>query len=230
MTPEEWAAGKDSKRLVEFMDGKVSDRKFRLFASACCRFAWDAIPDPRSREAIVVAEQLAETGGIFSHIHNPIGKASFHAAKEAPEGEPAQKGAAAANILLTATEWQSGERYPKGSSGVTAALLMYVEWAINTYNPDDLVKQAALFRCVVGNPFRPITLTAAHRTLIVVSLARSAYDERQLPSGEMDLHRLAVLSDALEEVDAPTELLEHLRSPGPHIRGCWAVDLCLGLS
>jgi hypothetical protein len=26
------------------------------------------------------------------------------------------------------------------------------------------------------------------------------------------------------------ELLGHLRSPGPHVRGCWAVDLVLGKS
>jgi hypothetical protein len=26
------------------------------------------------------------------------------------------------------------------------------------------------------------------------------------------------------------DLLDHLRSPGPHVRGCWAVDLVLGIS
>jgi hypothetical protein len=26
------------------------------------------------------------------------------------------------------------------------------------------------------------------------------------------------------------EILDHLRSPGPHVRGCWPVDLCLGRS
>jgi hypothetical protein len=53
---------------------------------------------------------------------------------------------------------------------------------------------------------------------------------RQFPSGELDPHRLAVLADALEEAGAPAELVEHLRSPGPHVRGCWPVDLCLGLN
>jgi hypothetical protein len=41
--------------------------------------------------------------------------------------------------------------------------------------------------------------------------------------------RLAVLSDALEEAGAAAEILDHLRSPGPHTRGCWALDQCLGL-
>jgi RNA-directed DNA polymerase len=38
------------------------------------------------------------------------------------------------------------------------------------------------------------------------------------------------LADALEENGASGELLEHLRSPGPHVRGCWALDLVLGLT
>jgi hypothetical protein len=25
-------------------------------------------------------------------------------------------------------------------------------------------------------------------------------------------------------------MLGHLRGPGPHVRGCWVVDLCLGKS
>jgi hypothetical protein len=88
----------------------------------------------------------------------------------------------------------------------------------------------AYVRDVVGNPFRPAAFNRSNASSIILSLARAAYDERQLPSGELDLDRLAVLSDALEEAGAPAEMLEHLRSPGPHVRGCWAVDLCLGLS
>jgi hypothetical protein len=230
MTQEEWATCEDPKRMAEFMDGRASDRKYRLFATACCRFAWEAITDARSREAIVVAEQLAETGGVLSHIQHPIGRASFDACDDAPEGSPPQKGAAAANILLTSREWGSGERYPNGSSGVTAALLMYVNWAIAIPAPGALPRQASLFRCVVGDPFRPVTLARAHRTPAVASLARAAYDERHLPSGELNVDRLMVLADALEEAGAPAELTEHLRGGGPHVRGCHVVDLCLGLS
>lgn len=62
----------------------------------------------------------------------------------------------------------------------------------------------------------------------VVALSRAAYDERHFPSGELELHRLAVLADALEEVGAPAELLSHLRGNGSHVRGCHVVDLCLG--
>jgi pSer/pThr/pTyr-binding forkhead associated (FHA) protein len=40
---------------------------------------------------------------------------------------------------------------------------------------------------------------------------------------------LPVLADALEEAGcSDAELLGHLRGPGPHVRGCWAVDLLTG--
>ena len=47
-------------------------------------------------------------------------------------------------------------------------------------------------------------------------------------TGTLDDARLAVLADAVEEAGCPEEeLLAHLRSPGAHVRGCWAVDLLL---
>ncbi|MGL4550687.1 MAG: hypothetical protein ACRC33_05830, partial [Gemmataceae bacterium] len=53
-------------------------------------------------------------------------------------------------------------------------------------------------------------------------LARAAYDRRHFGL-------LPVLADALEEAGcADADLLTHLRSPGPHVRGCWALDLLLG--
>ena len=59
-------------------------------------------------------------------------------------------------------------------------------------------------------------------------LARAAYEERELPSGHLDNARLGVLSDALEEAGCTDEaLLGHLRGAGPHVRGCWALDLVL---
>jgi hypothetical protein len=64
---------------------------------------------------------------------------------------------------------------------------------------------------------------------LLTSLAVAAYEERLLPSGHLDNARLAVLSDALEEAGcSDEEILAHLRSPGPHIRGCWALDHILG--
>ncbi|MCI0459614.1 MAG: hypothetical protein L0Z62_21910 [Gemmataceae bacterium] len=80
-----------------------------------------------------------------------------------------------------------------------------------------------LLREVFGpSPFRPVTLEPSWRTPAVVALARSMYEE----SGWVDL---PILADALEEAGCTDPaILDHLRGPGPHVRGCWAVDLFIG--
>jgi hypothetical protein len=63
----------------------------------------------------------------------------------------------------------------------------------------------------------------------VLKLAQAAYDNRLLPSGLLDNGCLAILADALEEAGCTdADILSHLRGPGPHARGCWALDLVLG--
>jgi hypothetical protein len=63
----------------------------------------------------------------------------------------------------------------------------------------------------------------------VVRLARAAYDDRLLPAGTFLPDRVAVLADALEEAACTNaDILGHLRGPGPHVRGCWCVDLLTG--
>jgi hypothetical protein len=49
-----------------------------------------------------------------------------------------------------------------------------------------------------------------------------------MPRGELDPVRVAILSDALEEAGGSGEILDHLRGPGLHVCGCWALDLILG--
>ena len=85
-----------------------------------------------------------------------------------------------------------------------------------------------LLRCIFGNPFRLIALDPVWLIPSVRAVARSAYDERILPAGTLDPDRLAVLADALEDAGCDSaDILSHLRTPGPHVRGCWVVDLIL---
>jgi len=79
------------------------------------------------------------------------------------------------------------------------------------------------------NPFCPVAINQTWLTPTVLSLAQAAYDNRNLPSGTLDNARLAVLADALEDAGcSQEEVLNHCRQPGPHVRGCWVVDLLLG--
>jgi hypothetical protein len=83
----------------------------------------------------------------------------------------------------------------------------------------------SLLREFVGNPFRPVRVEPAWLRWAggtVVKLAQAIYEERAFD-------RLPILADALEEAGCDNgDILAHLRSPGPHVRGCWAVDLLTG--
>ncbi len=93
---------------------------------------------------------------------------------------------------------------------------------------DDWPLYCHIFRDVFGNPFRGARIATTRRTAVVSSLALSAYQEREHPPGCLEPARLGVLADALEEAGCTdTDILTHLRSPGPHVRGCWALDLVL---
>ena len=40
---------------------------------------------------------------------------------------------------------------------------------------------------------------------------------------------MPILADALQDADCNNaDILDHCRGPGPHVRGCWVVDLVLG--
>jgi hypothetical protein len=86
-----------------------------------------------------------------------------------------------------------------------------------------------LLRDILGNPFRPVGFDSTWLTENVLGLARALYEKRELPSGQLDNTGFAVLADALEEAGCTNpDILAHCRGSGPHVRGCWVLDLLLG--
>src|SRR5436305_1514531 len=65
MTETTWKRGHDRREMLQFLHDRVSERKFRLFAIACCRRQWDLFPPVPHRQVIKAAEQLAD--GIGTH-------------------------------------------------------------------------------------------------------------------------------------------------------------------
>jgi hypothetical protein len=44
-----------------------------------------------------------------------------------------------------------------------------------------------------------------------------------------DFGAMPILADALHDAGCDNaDILDHCRGPGPHVRGCWVVDLVLG--
>jgi len=56
----------------------------------------------------------------------------------------------------------------------------------------------------------------------VRNMAEAIYEERTF-------EQLPILTDALEDAGCNnSDILNHCRQPGVHVRGCWVVDLLLG--
>jgi hypothetical protein len=77
---------------------------------------------------------------------------------------------------------------------------------------------------VHGNPFRPVKFADSWRTDTAVALAKQMYDSR-------DFSAMPILADALQDAGCDNEdVLNHCRDTNQlHIRGCWVVDLVLGM-
>lgn len=86
----------------------------------------------------------------------------------------------------------------------------------------ELKELSALMRDIFGNPFRSVTLDPAWRTDNAVLLALQMY-------GSRDFSAMPILADALQDAGCNNDdILAHCRGEGPHVRGCWVVDLVLG--
>jgi hypothetical protein len=87
---------------------------------------------------------------------------------------------------------------------------------------DESRAQADLVREIMGWPFHPHYFDARWRTSDTVGLAQAIYDDRAFD-------RMPILADALMDAGCEDEqIIGHCRSDGPHVRGCWVVDLLLG--
>src|SRR5262249_48731329 len=131
--------------------------------------------------------------------------------------------------LHTFAELSDGRHpQPAWEFALAVTLMPRVVQATAAHGPEDRA-QAALGRDIFGNPLRPGAAAPVWRTATVISLAQAAYNERLMPSVHLNPARLAILADALEEAGCTEQaILDHLRSPGPHVRGCWPVDHILG--
>jgi hypothetical protein len=213
MTEGEWLACKDPTPMLEFLRGKASDRKLRLFAVAVSRRIWDGLREHRSRQAVEVAERFADGNATAEELL---------AAHEAAY--------AAVDDLLPYS--LVSEDQALAACGCAAADAEEAAWEANSYGWDgkglaDMNwQQARLLREIFGPlPFRTVPLPAsllAWNDGLVPRLAQAISDERRWAD-------MPILADALLDAGCEDEeLIEHCRSAGPHVRGCWAVDVILG--
>jgi hypothetical protein len=213
MTEAEWLACNDPHLLFRNLSGRVSARKIRLALCGCLRSSkvWPLLTATASRRAVEVSEAFTEGAANLQQLGQARKNANSAAGREWRKKRYNPPAAYLANYVC----WQDG------------GLLSFLHLPIGYLQ--QLLPPAELIRDVIGNPFRTPADLSTWLSPCVLSLARAAGTERVPASGNLDNARLAVLSDALEEAGCSNaELLTHLRSPGPHVLGCWALDLILG--
>jgi hypothetical protein len=241
MTESDWRNSTDPQKMLEFLRGKASDRKLRLFAVACCRRIWDFITCEESRRAVEITERFAD-GPVLAAELATIDFDSISDDCGPPEEPYRTAYMVAGNVGYNVfghcesaplfEEFHIAERTAVGAA-MSAGLSLSPERAYSGEASEayrvgeetERAAQAALLRDIFGNPFRPVSIEPA--SLIwndgtVQKVAQAIYNDRRFDD-------LPILADGLEEAGCTNvDILAHCRGAGPHVRGCWVVDLILG--
>jgi hypothetical protein len=248
MTEAEWLACVDPEPMLELVRRNASDRKIRLFAVACCRRVWSSLEHEEFRDAVRKAEAFADgladraemlaahekARPIFPKLHDgkDNGPGAALTASSFP-GPPKSLWDRIADALDD--PWWEDELDKGDPLGVALVTARHAAWAAavlqnqrNVFDaPATLAErreQAALVRCLFGNPFRPQPEHGEWLTREIGDLAEAMYAERPFD-------RMPLLADALEASGcASHDLIEHCRSGVGHARGCWVLDLLLTAS
>jgi hypothetical protein len=191
---------------------------------ACCRRIWQLLPDERSRQAVEVAERYADAQATEEELE--AASAAAWAVWDADrEPDSAGKGNSdGRDDAFPSGAWLAAYNAAIPPGGAAPAFVAPHEMAREaTANSEtEGAAQCVLLRDLFGNPFRPVAVDPGWLTPEVVHLAQSIYDDRAFD-------HLPALADALEEAGwTNADLLNHCRQPGPHVRGCWVLDLVLG--
>ena len=226
MTEEEWLFCTNPMQMREYirLNRIGSERKLRLFALACSWRFVHLLSDERSCQAVAVAHRFVE-GQVSHQERAKISAAAWEAADDAKSqrNTGAAVAAAVAAARMADSDWPLfAQQF--GSSGELGQQYAWqaVQDSVFFIDTND---QCALWRDLFGNLFRPVSLNPSllqWHDGTIPKFAQAIYDERAFD-------RLPILADALEEAGcADSDLLSHCRGPGPHVRGCWVVDLLLG--
>ena len=225
MTEAEWLVTERLEPMLRLVGKEAQARKLRLFACACARRVWRRITQKVARRAVEVAEQFADGEAAAKDL----GAARSELLRYLSRLGSLKNGDAASTAYHTTGEDASRGAWAAAWLGQeTAAFKTYADAAaLEEGRRAEQPQQCDLLRDILGPvPFRPLPpLNPAWLAWdggTVAKLAESIYEERAFD-------RLPILADALEEAGCDAaELLTHLRGPGPHVRGCWALDLLLG--
>jgi hypothetical protein len=212
MTEAEWLACNDPDEMLVLVRDPGRYRRLLLFAVACLERERETtgVHDSQRVRIMNLAERRAD--GDFTDPESHITAAVIGNMRQVPSERvylsllesPHQLNIAP--LVRQVAEDSADWRFPRRV--VTFA--------------SERAAQSDLLREIVGNPFRPAVCDPSWRTTDVLLLAQGIYND-----GWFD--RMPILADALQDAGCDSaDILDHCRGPGPHVRGCWVVDLVLG--
>jgi hypothetical protein len=244
MSENDWLTWWDAFDLLSWCEddeARLSERKLRLFAVACCRTIWPLLAEDLSRRAVKVAEAFADdqtSQEELQAVRSAAEVARQNTQPAASGATPAREdvfayGFASLAELLTQADFiyrHMAQDVADVVSGIAfRAAIPPQLWgtaegeavAMKVFDASGPV-ECDLVREIFCNPLRPVSVAPTWRTPQAIAIAQTVYDERQWQD-------LPLLADALEDAGCTDEaILSHCRGPGPHARGCWPVDLLLG--
>jgi hypothetical protein len=213
----------DFRSALKSLRGRVSDRKFRLLAVAACRHIYPAAGlTPEWEAAVAVIERFADAEADGQEL-----------AREQSASLARAHGIRAGGLAGNLNWWSAWlhEEIIRGAtqtSGCAAAWTCAAKSLAACSNeigeemrraPERMVD---LLYDICGYLNCAGSFDPGWRAPDVLRLASAIYRARAFAD-------LPVLADALEEAGCADEvILGHLRGPGPHVRGCWPLDLVLG--
>lgn len=217
MTPDEW----DHCPRSDFMllplhewllanpaVARSFDRKLRLYAVACCRQRWDLFELDLFQRAVNAAERLADGRADQQEL-----TAIYDAIMDFTTPNPQS------HCIEEMTLKLISEKGMQCATSAAMTLGVATGWDHFVSVVQD---QARLLRCVIGNPFLPLEIDPIWQNSTIVELAKSIESDQAFD-------QIPALANALEATgcDHP-RVLGHCREGGPHVRGCWVIDMILG--
>ncbi len=246
MTEKEWLECDRPHWMLKYLrPWKLRRRKMFLYVSVSCRRGgiWDRLREPglalldvavryvdgdagrdEYKAAMQAVSKMARREELLGDEHGPPvfrTLLEFLRLKHLPGWEGAEPPATTFDYLGDEARRNREAMRGQGMDVISEEQAVQVQEEHDTFMKD----QVNFLREIFGNPFRqfvidPTWLVWNDNT--VVKLAENIYQDQAFD-------RLPVLADALEKAgcDDPG-ILAHCRGTGPHVRGCWVLDIILG--
>lgn len=218
MKEKQWLACTDPTPMLRFVrdTGNASDRKLRLFAVACYKHVSDLSCTDVEHEGAEVAECHADgraTDQELEEAHENLDSSGDYRYRPAHEATAIHQ-----DLIQIARDTAQAAASLAGDAGLVGGSQGKSDsWELA--EAAERQAQAGFLRDIIA-PFRAVPSPVF--TPMLIALASGIYEDRAFD-------RLSILADALEEAGCTDEaILTHCRGPGPHVRGCWVVDLLLG--